>query len=147
MNKNKSLATACLVTLCLSQTGCSNVRGGVIADSVTTYSGISAGIASEFNPILPKTAAGASVASAAIKLASLKVAKHIPEDKCISLTRSVTAISWGAAANNLAVLLSMGGSVPISVGALTSIASYRANANSAKKHCKRDDTAATMQPI
>jgi len=40
--------------------GCSNLTTGAYADSITTYAGIQTG-ATELNPLLPQSAAGAAL--------------------------------------------------------------------------------------
>lgn len=98
--------------------GCS-VVGGAVADSATTFHGINSGIAEEANPLLPKSASGAALASGALKLGMAYGAKRYFPEHCVSLATGITATGWGAAVNNLLVMSNVSGYGPLVAGVVT----------------------------
>ena len=80
-------------------TGCS-VNGSIVADSLTTAYSIGGGKGKEANPILPKSAVGAAVASAVLKTVVLRSAKRRSKSSCMAIAKGVYSTSYGAAINN-----------------------------------------------
>lgn len=101
--------------LSFSLGGC-GLSGGILADSATTYHAISSGVGVEANPVLPQGAVGAAVVSAGLKLAVTHGVKHFAPEACVPAYRGTTAVGWGAAANNLAVIAGSSGVLPVAVG-------------------------------
>lgn len=93
---------ATLLIICLSSlalTGCS-VNGAIAADSLTTAYAIGSGRGKEANPVLPKSAVGAAVASAALKTMILRRTRGRNKKLCRSIAKTVYSSSAGAAVNN-----------------------------------------------
>lgn len=66
--------------------------------------------------MLPQGAAGAALVSAGLKLAVTHGVKHFAPEACVPTYRGTTALGWGAAANNLAVIAGGSGALPVAVG-------------------------------
>ena len=115
--------------ICVS--GCS-VNQAILADSVTTAYAIDGGHAAEANHILPKSAVGAAVVSAGLKIALLHYAKN--HGKCGVVAKSIYASSMGAAANNLAVIGDA--KRPGAIGVAAGVGAYKFKSDSvASKYC------------
>lgn len=74
----------------------------VISDSITTYYAIETETGVEANPLLPESAMGAAVTSAVISYGARYLGKNTPY--CRRLYRTLSAMKFGAAANNLGVI-------------------------------------------
>ena len=117
--------------------GCS-VNQAIVADSVTTYAGIKHSNAEESNSILPSSAAGAAIGSAALKVGMLQVAKRYAPRICKPMAKMVYASSIGAATNNLGVIGDAKNSTSVVTGVGAGVFAFKYNGNNAaSKYCGR----------
>lgn len=90
--------------------------GGVAADAVSTGLALTVPGAVETNPL--------GWATVPIRMAVLQHAKRLPREEGQPLMDSVSATSWGAAANNLLVLAGAGPAAPV-VGIVVGMAVWK----------------------
>ncbi len=77
---------------------------GVVADALTTWAGLGAG-AAELNPL--------GYATVPLRIGVVIYARKLPREEGLPIIHGITAVSWGAAASNLGVVLGAGTAAPV----------------------------------
>ena len=123
-----------LVISLVALSGCT-AHNGALLDSATTYKAIDSGKFEETNHILPKSAGGAAVVSAAIKIAAIYGVRKYGSNSACNLTyKTVTATGFGAGAHNISEYND--GDKSVLIGAAIGGVSFFASAKNAERFCK-----------
>ena len=135
MNKILLIPLVCVCVGCSS--GQALLVSSSMADSLTTYSGISKG-AHEVNPIYPNNAKGAAVGSLLLKLGVSAAAKRFgSKEVCKSIYKGSVAGSTIGATNNV-IQQSVKGvsfSNSMGIGILAAVPMYKYSSRQARLYC------------
>lgn len=119
-----------LLTIAFLQ-GCSNINASGVADSATTYVGLGMKGVVEANPMF------SSFDKAPIAIGGFVLTKGIeysyktflPKESCISNMHRFSSLKWGAAGNNLAIILGADGKLPLAIGVMSGLIAYNQPVN------------------
>lgn len=117
----KTITTTLTLALLLTLGGCANLKqsaqAAVAADATTTVIGVASGLAVEVNPLIASPAG--LVASIGLRLLIINEIDKLPETEKVAALARFSALTWGIAASNLAILASAANPIGLIIGLIT----------------------------